>query len=89
MSAQFRRQLGITPKLAARRLRFDRVLGRLDASAAIGLADIAAECGYADQSHLSREFRVFAGCAPPAGPGIKRLRMMPMSSLFAIGLANR
>ncbi|MGO4391465.1 helix-turn-helix domain-containing protein [Variovorax sp. M-6] len=66
LSAQFRRQLGITPKLAARRLRFDRVLGSLDASAAIGLADIAAECGYADQSHLSREFRAFAGCAPQA-----------------------
>ena len=31
---------------------------------ATGLADIAARCGYADQSHLTREFVALLGCPP-------------------------
>ena len=30
------------------------------------LAEVAAETGYADQSHLTREFRQMAGCTPTA-----------------------
>ena len=29
-------------------------------------ADIAADCGYADQAHLVREFQALAGMAPGA-----------------------
>ncbi|WP_211489636.1 helix-turn-helix domain-containing protein [Georgenia thermotolerans] len=28
-----------------------------------GLADVAARAGYADQSHLAREWRALAGCS--------------------------
>jgi AraC-like DNA-binding protein len=37
---------------------------RQSRAAAIGWADIAADCGYADQAHLIREFRQFAGSTP-------------------------
>jgi AraC-like DNA-binding protein len=28
------------------------------------IAEIAADCGYADHAHLDREFRSLAGCTP-------------------------
>lgn len=61
----FGAQVGITPKLLARIVRFQRVFvaWRDDPRS---LARVAAECGYYDQSHLVRDFRDFAG-APPAG----------------------
>jgi len=60
----FGRQVGISPKLLARIVRFQRVFGawREDPRS---MARVAAECGYFDQSHLVRDFRDFAG-APPA-----------------------
>lgn len=66
----FAAEFGLTPKQAARMIRFDRARRRLAASAATGttiaLAELAASCGYADQAHLTREFAVFAGLPPAA-----------------------
>lgn len=61
----FAKQVGITPKLLARIVRFQRIFAawRSDPRS---LARVAVECGYFDQSHLVRDFRDFAG-APPAG----------------------
>ncbi|MCT2585359.1 AraC family transcriptional regulator [Actinophytocola gossypii] len=61
--ARFRQQVGLTPKTAARVLRFDTVLRRLPAGPP---ARVAVECGYYDQSHLDRDFREFAGTTPSA-----------------------
>jgi AraC-like DNA-binding protein len=70
LRGRFRAEIGLTPKAAARVIRFDRARRLLQRQAARGplppLADIAAECGYYDQAHLAREFRDLAGCPPSA-----------------------
>jgi AraC-like DNA-binding protein len=62
--ARFREQVGVTPKTAARLIRFDRVGRLLGEPSSVRWADVAAEAGYADQSHLVREFRTFTGMTP-------------------------
>lgn len=59
----FREQIGLTPKAAARRFRFDRAR-TLISGLTPALAEVALVCGYSDQSHLTREFRELAGCSP-------------------------
>jgi AraC-like DNA-binding protein len=61
----FREQVGTTPKTAARVLRYERAAWLL-ARGDMALAQVAAVCGYADQSHLTREFTRFAGMTPAA-----------------------
>lgn len=61
---RFRAQLGMGPKQAATLVRFDAAAHRLVAGTAP--ARVAAECGYADQSHLHREVAAFAGVTPSA-----------------------
>lgn len=65
---RFAAETGLTPKTAARVVRFDRarrlLAGRLRAGRPAAPADLAAECGYGDQAHLSREFTALAGCPP-------------------------
>ncbi|MGW3093172.1 helix-turn-helix domain-containing protein [Streptomyces sp. NPDC001102] len=63
----FRTEIGLTPKAAARVVRFDRARRRLAARPGPpDLAGLAADCGYADQSHLDREFAALASCTPSA-----------------------
>jgi AraC-like DNA-binding protein len=59
----FRRDVGLSPKLYARLLRFRRMVGALDRGDP-RWADLAARAGYSDQAHLVREFRAFAGVTP-------------------------
>lgn len=60
--SRFRSQLGISPKRAARLVRFDHAAHLLAAGRAP--AGVAVEGGYVDQSHLHREVRAFAGLTP-------------------------
>jgi transcriptional regulator GlxA family with amidase domain len=69
LASRFRAEIGLTPKAAARVIRFDRARKLLVQRLAAGggdhfLADLAADCGYFDQAHLAREFRALAGCPP-------------------------
>lgn len=63
-ASRFRRQVGLSPKPAGRVLRFGRAADLLRAGPVRSIADLAAACGYADHSHLVREFRALAGCTP-------------------------
>ena len=59
----FREHVGVGPKTAARILRFSRavdLLGRRRTP----LVELAHECSYFDQAHMTREFREFAGVTP-------------------------
>ncbi|MEV6491272.1 helix-turn-helix domain-containing protein [Actinoplanes sp. NPDC051633] len=60
--SRFRAQLGITPKRAARLVRFDHAAHLL--AAGHDVARVASESGYVDQSHLHREVKEFAGLTP-------------------------
>ena len=66
LAARFREEIGLPPKQVARIARFVHANALATSNAATGWADIAAACGYADQSHLAREFREFAGATPTA-----------------------
>jgi AraC-like DNA-binding protein len=63
LAERFTDATGIGPKTLSRIVRFNRALG-LSRQQASGWADIAADCGYADQAHLAREFRDLAGETP-------------------------
>jgi AraC-like DNA-binding protein len=69
-SAAFRDQVGLTPKLYARIVRFRQALALFDAEQSIG--SVAAAAGYYDQAHMTAEFGELAGLTPSAYLGAKR-----------------
>jgi AraC-like DNA-binding protein len=64
--ALFDAQVGLTPKLFARVRRFQKLLHLAHPRPAPAWAQLALDCGYFDQAHLSRDFGEFAGLAPGA-----------------------
>lgn len=66
LAERFRREYGVTPKEATRVTRFDRSRRLLERPERPTLARVAAISGYADQSHLAREWNDLAG-RPPSG----------------------
>jgi AraC-like DNA-binding protein len=63
LSRRFANEIGLAPKTLALMLRFHRAC-TLARTGVGGWAGVAAEAGYADQAHLARDFRVFAGETP-------------------------
>jgi AraC-like DNA-binding protein len=62
---RFTAAVGYGPKTFARIMRFQALLARADRpSKRLQLADLAAEAGYADQAHMTREVRRLAGTTP-------------------------
>jgi AraC-like DNA-binding protein len=94
--SRYRSQIGLTPKRAAQLIRFDNAAHRLAAGHSPAL--VAAEAGYADQSHLHRDTQAFAGLNPTAvaaapwlavddhawAPGNKQQDMTPASATAGV-----
>lgn len=64
LQRDFPRLVGVPPLWVIRRRRLQRVAERLDAGEGGDLTEVAAELGYADQAHLSRDFRAVLGQPP-------------------------
>jgi AraC-like DNA-binding protein len=65
--SRFQSQIGLPPKRAVNLVRFDRAVHRL--AAGVDVARVAAESGYADQSHLHRDVVALTGATPAAMAG--------------------
>ncbi len=63
LQARFRRCVGLTPKEYARITRLQATLRALDGGDA-ALSEVAADRGFADQAHATRELRRVTGLAP-------------------------
>jgi AraC-like DNA-binding protein len=61
----FNRDVGISPKLLARIVRFQQVFAAWREDPA-SLSRVAQDCGYFDHAHLVRDFRELAGVPPAA-----------------------
>jgi transcriptional regulator GlxA family with amidase domain len=64
LTRAFRERVGISPKLYCRLARFQSALGYVRRGRNVAWAQLAAELGYADQSHMIAEFREFSGLTP-------------------------
>lgn len=60
----FKRQVGITPKLFCRIVRFNALLNAIHATLKFDLLSLAVDFGYSDISHLYKDFKDFMGITP-------------------------
>lgn len=60
----FAKLLGFPPRTVGRVLRFQQALRSLMTDPGMSLGAVAAECGYYDQAHFVRDFRLFSGGVP-------------------------
>lgn len=68
LNTLFQREMGQSPKTVSRLMRFEtarqHITRAVVAGRSLGLADVAHQHGYYDQSHLVRDFRQFTGLSP-------------------------
>ncbi len=64
LERMFSREVGLSPKLLARVVRFQAVIAAVEGTRRLDWAELAQRCGYFDQSHLIRDFRAFSGLSP-------------------------
>ncbi len=62
----FRDQVGLPPKEIARLARFQRLAQAIDGGRRTSWGNLAYQCGFSDQAHLSREVKRHTGLTPTA-----------------------
>ena len=75
----FSEHIGTTPKDFLRIIRLQRTLSVLQHNPGIGFAQLSYECGYTDQSHMIKEFKLFSGYTPKEDLN----RYAPISDYFS------
>jgi transcriptional regulator GlxA family with amidase domain len=60
----FRNEVGLTPKVYCRLVRFREGVGTLTTTSRVDWTEIALGSGYYDQPHFNHDFREFAGMSP-------------------------
>ncbi len=60
----FKKEIGLTPKIFQRIIKFTQILPRIKEREKINWSEISDECGYYDQSHFIRDFKKFSGYNP-------------------------
>ena len=60
----FRTNVGITPKVFNRIMKFQHALVSIESSKSIDWSEISYSCGFYDQAHFINEFRQFSGVNP-------------------------
>ncbi len=66
LDREFTRIVGLAPRRLSRLLRVERLLEAIDTDRGVTWADLAAQLGWADQSHMIRDFKRHTGSAPSA-----------------------
>jgi AraC-like DNA-binding protein len=66
LDREFTRIVGLSPRRLARLLRVERLLAAVDPAAGVRWADLAAELGWTDQSHMIRDVKRHTGSTPSA-----------------------
>jgi AraC-like DNA-binding protein len=61
---KFLERTGVTPKLFSRIIRFNQIMKMRNQNTKDSWLKIAYDCGYFDQNHLLRDFKMFTGLVP-------------------------
>lgn len=64
LERQFKERIGMSPKIFSRLIRFSKAWCMRENNPDISWLNIAHACGYADQMHMIRDFKDFAGVTP-------------------------
>jgi len=64
LERKFKKQVGLSPKVLSRIMRFQKFLAMTKEANSLTLTDAAIACGYFDQSHFIRDFTRFSGVSP-------------------------
>ena len=72
LDREFTRIVGLAPRRLARLLRVEQLLAAIDLAHDVSWADLAAQLGWADQSHMIRDVKRHTGSTPSAYVAARR-----------------